>query len=52
MVDVIGPIEIAAQRPGNERWEDQKINLIVHKLARYNILVGALQETRWLGNEV
>ena len=29
-----------------------KIDLIVHELARYNILVGALQETRWFGNEV
>jgi len=48
MVDVTGPIEIA--RP--KTWGPKRIDLIVHKLARYNVSVGALQETKWFGNEV
>ena len=52
MVDVTGPIEIAAQRPGGQRGEDRKIDLIIHELARYKVSVGALQETKWFGNEV
>ena len=52
MVHVTGPIEIATQRPGDQRGEDRKIDLIVHELATHNVSVGSLQETKWIGNEV
>ena len=47
MVDTEGPIEVASQR--NERGEDRKVDLVVGELARYNVVIGALQETKWFG---
>ena len=45
MVDTEGPIEVASQ--WNERGEDRKVDLVVGKLARYGVVIGALQETKW-----
>ena len=47
MVDTEGPIEVASQR--NERGEDRKVDLVVGELARYDVVIGALQETKWFG---
>ena len=47
MVDTEGPIEVASQR--NERGEDRKVDLVVSELARYDVMIGALQETKWFG---
>ena len=41
MVDTEGPIEVASQR--NERGEDRKVDLVVGKPARYDVVIGALQ---------
>ena len=40
MVDTEGPIEVASQ--WNERGEDRKVGLVVGKLARYDVVIGAL----------
>jgi len=52
MVDTEGPVEVASQRSGGQRGEDRKIDQIVLELRRYNVSVGALQETKWFGDEV
>ena len=44
MVDTEGPIEVARQR--NERGEDRKTDVVVGQLARYDVAIGALQETK------
>ena len=41
MVDTEGPIEATSQR--NEREEDRKVDLVVGKPARYDVVIGALQ---------
>ena len=45
MVDTEGPIEVASQR--KERGEDRKVDTVVGELARYDVAIGALQETKW-----
>ena len=47
MVGTEGPIEVASQR--NVRGEDSKVDLVVSELARYDVVIGALQETKWFG---
>ena len=47
MVDTEGPIEIASR--GKEWGEDRKVDLVVSELARYEVVAGALQETKWFG---
>ena len=47
LVDTKGPIEVASQR--NENGEDRKVDLVVGKLAMYDMVIGALQETKWFG---
>ena len=47
MVDTEGPIEVASQR--NEQREDRKVDLVVGELARYDLVIGALQVTKWFG---
>ena len=47
MVDTEGPIKVASQR-----GEDKKVDQVVCELARYDVVVGALQETKWFGSEV
>ena len=43
MVDTEDPIEVASQ--WNERGEARKVDLVVGELARYVVVIGALQET-------
>lgn len=52
MVDTEGSIEVASQRTGGQRGEERKVDQIVCELERYDVTVGALQETRWFGSEV
>ena len=47
MVDTEGPVEVASQRA-----DHRKVDQIVCELERYDIVVGALQETKWFGCEV
>lgn len=49
MVDTEGSRQVASQ---GQRGEDRKIDLIVSELERYSVVVAALQETKWFGNEV
>ena len=49
MVDTEDPIVVASQR--NERREDRKVGLVVGELARYDVVIGALQETKWFACE-
>ena len=39
-------------RKNNTKYEDRRIDLAVKELNRYNITVGALQETKWFNNAV
>ena len=50
MVDTEGPIEVASQSA--ERGEDRKVDQVVCELAKYGVVVGALQETKWFGSEI
>ena len=34
------------------RGEDRKVDQVVCELSRYEVVVGALQETKWFGCEV
>ena len=47
MVDTEGLIEVASR--GKERGEDRKVDLVVRELARYDVVAGTLQETKWFG---
>ena len=47
MVDTEGPIEVASR--GKEWGEDRKVDLVVSELAWYEVVAGALQETKWFG---
>ena len=50
MVDTAGCVEVASRHAG--RGEDCKVDLVISEQARYVIVVGSLQETKWFGNEV
>ena len=52
LLDNEGPIETACGRKNNTKYEDRRIDLVVKELNRYNITVGALQETKWFNNAV
>ena len=52
MVDTEGPVEVASHRADGQRGEDRKVDQIVCELERYDIVVGALQETKLFGREV
>ena len=52
MVDTEGPIEVVSQQCDDWRNEDRKIDKIVPELRRYNVSMGALQETKWFGEEI
>ena len=51
MLDVESPVETARQgaEVANSVKEEQKVDLVVRKLDRYRITIGALQETKWFG---
>ena len=44
MVDTEGSIEVASQTDG-KRGEDRNLDQVVSELARYDVVIGALQET-------
>ena len=46
MVDTEGPVEVASQQADGQRGEDRKVDQIVCDLERYDIVIGALQETK------
>ena len=52
MVDTEGPIEIASNQHLHHRGEDRKVDQIVLELMNYGVSVGALQETKWFGDNV
>ncbi len=52
MVDTKGLVEVASQWADGQRGEERKVDQIVCELERYNVVVGALQETKWFGCEV
>ena len=52
MVDTEGPIEIASNQHSHRRGEDRKVDQIVLELMNYGVSVGALQETKWFGDNV
>lgn len=45
MVDTEDSIEVASQTDG-KRGENRKVDYVVSELARYGVVVGALQETK------
>ena len=48
IVDTDGLIEVASQ--GNEWGEDmRRLDLVFRKLAKYNVVAGASQKTKWFG---
>ena len=48
ILDTDGLIEVASQ--GNEWGEDMRsLDLVFRKLAQYNVVAGASQETKWFG---
>ena len=50
-MDNEGSIETAQIGPNcHQLAEDRRIDLVMRELGRYNITVGALQETKWFGN--
>ena len=51
MVDTDGSVEVASQRADGQRGEKRKVDQIVCELERYDVVVGALQETKWFGSE-
>ena len=47
LLDNEGPIEVARQGPAHHQFsEDQRIDLVIRELQRYNIFVAGLQETK------
>ncbi len=52
MVDTEGSVEVASQWADGQRGEERKVDQIVCELERYNVVMGALQETKWFGCEV
>ena len=51
LVDCEGPVETARQGMATE-GEDRRIDLVIRELKRYKVVAAALQETKWLSNEV
>ena len=52
LVDVEGSIETARKSGEMENAEDRKVDQVVRELGRYEIVVVALQETKWFGEGV
>ena len=52
MVDTDGSVEVASQLADGQRGEERKVDQIVCELERYDVVVGALHETKWFGSEV
>lgn len=52
LLDVDGSIETAKRSGDVSVTDERKIDQVVSELDRYDIVVGALQETKWFGSEV
>lgn len=52
LLDAEGPVETARQGRDIENGEDRRIDLVIRELDWYNVKVAALQETKWMGNNV
>ena len=52
MLDTEGSVATAKQGRDTLYAEDRKVDLVIRELGRYNINVAALQETKWMGDEV
>ena len=52
LVDVEGSIETARQNCDANVVDERKIDQVVSELDKYQVVVGALQETKWFGSEV
>ena len=52
MVDTDGSVEVASQWADSQIGEERKVDQIVCELERYDVVVRALQETKWFGSEV
>ena len=52
MLDVEGSIKTARQRCETREAEDRKIDQVVSEVGRYGVVVAALQETKWFGEDV
>ena len=51
LLDVDGSIETARQGCDVSVADERKIDQVVSELDRYQVVVGALQETKWFGSE-
>ena len=45
-------METARRSAEKHQAEDRRIDLVIRELRRYQVLVAALQETKWFGNKV
>ncbi len=52
LLDKEGSIETARKCSGVMDTEERRVDQVVSELDRYGVVVGALQETKWFGNEV
>ena len=52
LVDNEGTVETARVSSEVSESEDQRIDLVIRELNRYNIKVAAFQKTKWFGNAV
>ena len=52
LLDIEGSIMTARQRNERVAVDERKIDQVVSELNRYNVVVAALQETKWFGNEI
>ena len=52
LLDMDGSIETAKRSGDVSVTDERKIDQVVSELDRYDIVVGALQETKWFGSEV
>ncbi len=52
LLEVEGSVRTARQGSAVKDAEDRKIDRVVSELGRYGAVVGALQETKWFGDEM
>ena len=52
LLNVEGSIETARQGTEVGNSEDRRINQVVSAIEKYEVVVGAMQDTKWFGSEV
>ena len=52
LLDIEGSIESARQGKETDQAEDRRIDQVIRELNRYQVSVGALQETKWFGDAI